>query len=111
VDTPLFQHAAHYTGQKLHALSPLHSPEEVAAAIVKCARSPRREVVVGASGRLLALLQLLAPAMMERIKPRMVSHEHPGRTDRAESTGNFERPLPSHADFGGWKPRGPATLN
>lgn len=48
IDTPIYQHAANYTGREVKPLPPVVSPERVANAIVRNAHRPRRTVVVGA---------------------------------------------------------------
>ena len=66
IDTPLFQHAANYMGRALKALTPTYDPEQVAAAMVRCAENGGpREVIVGLAGRLLALQYTLAPGLSE----------------------------------------------
>lgn len=66
IDTPLFQHAANYMGRALKALNPTYDPEQVAAAMVRCAENGGpREVIVGLAGRLLALQYTLAPGLSE----------------------------------------------
>jgi NAD(P)-dependent dehydrogenase (short-subunit alcohol dehydrogenase family) len=50
IDTPLFQHAANFAGCPIKPLRPILRAQRVAAAIVRCARRPRREVIVGVSG-------------------------------------------------------------
>jgi NADP-dependent 3-hydroxy acid dehydrogenase YdfG len=44
---PLSQAAANFAGRLIKPLRPLLRPERVAAAIVRCAKRPRREAVVG----------------------------------------------------------------
>src|SRR5690606_21511524 len=60
VDTPLFQHAANYTGRAVQAMPPVYAAERVARAIVDLVTSPEREVFVGNAGRLMALQYQLA---------------------------------------------------
>ena len=47
IDTPIYQHAANYTGARVHPLPPVASPYRVARTIVHLARRPRRLAVVG----------------------------------------------------------------
>src|SRR5437773_4760580 len=56
IDTPIFQHAANYTGRAIRPIPPVYKAELVARTIVRLTVHPRREVVVGRSGRLLNLL-------------------------------------------------------
>lgn len=51
VDTPLFQHAANYTGKGIRAMPPILSPERVARAIVHAIEVPRGEIAVGGATR------------------------------------------------------------
>src|SRR5918911_290574 len=73
IDTPLFQHAANYMRRFMKPLNPTYDPEQVAAAIVRCAeRGGPREVIVGTAGKLLALQYVLAPGLSERLFRREV---------------------------------------
>ena len=65
IDTPAFERAANHTGRGLRAIPPAYAPERVAAAIVSCARRPRRHVRVGAAMRLVFLLHRLSPRLAE----------------------------------------------
>jgi NAD(P)-dependent dehydrogenase (short-subunit alcohol dehydrogenase family) len=47
IDTPIYQHAANYTSERVHPLPPVVSPHRVARTIVRLARHPRRLAVVG----------------------------------------------------------------
>src|SRR5690606_29177399 len=66
IDTPLFQHAANYTGRVPKAMDPTHSAETVAKGIVRLAEKPRREVVLGKTGLLMSALAKLMPGLYER---------------------------------------------
>src|SRR5690606_17937861 len=59
VDTPLFDHAANFTGVEMKVMPPIYRPQRVARAIVRCAESPRREVLVGSAPRVLSLMYML----------------------------------------------------
>jgi short-subunit dehydrogenase len=104
VDTPLFQHAANYTGRAAKPLRPMMRPERVAAAIVRCARRPRREVIVGLMGRQMILQHDLLPPVFERLMPRYVEREHFREEPVRPTPGNVREPM---ADWtgasGGWK--------
>lgn len=98
INTPLFDHAANYTGREPVAMPPTYAPEDVAAAIVRLARSPRRERVVGATGRLLLALSGLAPGLTERFLARRVDRAHFADDEPAPAThGNLRRPDRTHA--------------
>ena len=107
VDTPLFEHAANYTGRAIEAMKPIYAPSEVAAAIVGCARRPRREVLVGAAPRMMTALQTVTPGLFERIQPKMVERDHLGGPARARSSGNLFSTREPHQVDGGWRERKP----
>ncbi|HEU5368992.1 MAG TPA: SDR family oxidoreductase [Ktedonobacterales bacterium] len=103
IDTPLFQHAANYTGRSVQAMPPVYPAEAVARAIVRCALHPKREVVVGGAGRLLSFMRVIAPGWAERMMAQQVDKKH--LTDQpAEPTwGNLFGALPALNDIsGGW---------
>ncbi|WP_437316856.1 SDR family oxidoreductase [Sorangium sp. So ce385] len=112
IDTPFFQHAGNYTGRTPKAMPPVYPPERVARAIVRLARTPRREVFVGSAARQLSLLSLVAPGLAERLLARSVDRLHLKHDRIAYATnGNLFTPLPEGATVsGGWKPRGKKRL-
>jgi len=103
VDTPLFDHAANYTGREMSVMPPIVTPQRVARAIVHCAAMPRREVLIGSATRLFTLMNMFMPALFERLQPLMVSRQHLGDRPAPQTGGNFRQPLPPFADTGGWK--------
>ncbi len=105
VDTPLFRHAANYTGREIKAMPPVGAPEEVIAAILDCAERPRREVLVGTGTRLAALAARLAPTVVDRIQPALVEQSHLGQEGAPDGRGNHREPKPPHAVDGGWRSR------
>jgi short-subunit dehydrogenase len=104
IDTPLFQHAANYTGKAVKPLRPFMRPERVAAAIVRCAKRPRREMFVGFSGLQMALLRALAPPLAERVLPKLVEREHFLDEHAPPTPGNLRQPDARWTGVtGGWK--------
>lgn len=104
IDTPLFEHAANYTGRKPLAMPPVYSPERVARAIVDLVRMPRREVVVGPMGRSMVLESRIMPGLVERMMARQVDKTHLSRKEPAPAGhGNLHVPAPGEgAAHGGW---------
>jgi NAD(P)-dependent dehydrogenase (short-subunit alcohol dehydrogenase family) len=104
VDTPLFDHAANYTGRRPVAMPPVYTPQRVARAIVKVVRSPRREVVVGPAGRALVRQSKMFPGRTERMMATQVDRTHLSRKERAPATsGNLYEPVPGPGSVsGGW---------
>lgn len=105
VDTPLFQHAANYTGREILAMRPIYDVKRVASAIVRCAERPRREIRVGAAPTLMTLMARLVPWAYERLQPRMVERDHLGKLGAGPTSGNFADPREPHQMDGGWRAR------
>ena len=103
VDTPLFDHAANYTGLEMKVMPPVHSPYRVARAILRCAEHPRREVLIGGTPLLLSLFHLLAPWLFERMQPRLVARTHLGLGPAPKIPGNIPDTLPPYEDDAGWR--------
>lgn len=105
VDTPLFQHAANYTGREVLAMRPIYDAKRVARAIVRCAERPRREIRIGAAPMLMTLMARVIPWVYERVQPRMVEKDHLGAFGAAPTSGNFADPREPHRVDGGWRAR------
>jgi NAD(P)-dependent dehydrogenase (short-subunit alcohol dehydrogenase family) len=105
IDTPLFQHAANYTGRAVQPMPPVYAPERVARAMVRLALRPRREMFVGNAGRLLAWQHALAPGLTERMVARAVDRSHFQDRPAEPTQGNLFEPVPfGTSASGGWKP-------
>ena len=103
-DTPLFQHAANYTGREITPLTPIYDAERLGRAIVRLAERPRRELVVGAAPKLLCRVDALAPGPVERWVGRRIEGDHFGDRPAPQTRGNLYEPLPGLAVIsGGWK--------
>jgi NAD(P)-dependent dehydrogenase (short-subunit alcohol dehydrogenase family) len=104
IDTPIFQHAANYTGREIKAPEPIYDPEDVARAICSCVEQPQREVVVGQAARRMILMHTLAPGWLER---QIASQGPQGiLQDRfsGDSEGNLYEPMSEMQQVrGGWK--------
>jgi NAD(P)-dependent dehydrogenase (short-subunit alcohol dehydrogenase family) len=103
VDTPLFQHAANYTGRAVKPMRPVIPAHRVARAIVQCARHPRPEVVVGRAAFPLQLLHSLARPLYDRVIQRVIENEHFQDRPAAPSPGNLWLPMAEGTEVsGGW---------
>ncbi|WP_258803577.1 SDR family NAD(P)-dependent oxidoreductase [Pseudarthrobacter sp. NS4] len=72
IDTPIYQHAANYTGHLVHPLPPVVSPHRVAKAILRIAKRPRPVSVVGQIQGTLIPIHSLFPRLYDRcINPVM----------------------------------------
>ena len=110
IDTPIFQHAANYTGRELMAMSPISAAVRVARAIVGQARHPRQMVVVGAGAGFLTRSHAVAPAVAEWLVARMIELRHVRSTPAGPSTGNLFAPVEEWTDAGGGWQQGPLPL-
>ncbi len=105
VDTPLYAHAANYSGRQILAMRPIADADRVAKAIVRCALRPRRERKVGALPRLLPWLLAAVPWALDKLLRAVVLREHLGRAGAVADDGNLTMPREPHAIDGGWKSR------
>jgi NAD(P)-dependent dehydrogenase (short-subunit alcohol dehydrogenase family) len=104
IDTPLFQHAANYTGRTAIAMPPVYPAENVAKTILQLSQSPKREVFVGNSGRMLSFQHKLAPALIERMYATMVDRMHLTKGPAPQNSGNvFEPMFEGTGVSGGWR--------
>ncbi|WP_431859894.1 SDR family oxidoreductase [Azospirillum sp.] len=107
IDTPLWQHAANYTGRAVRPPGPVTPPEAVADAIVQLAVKPQREVFVGAAGRFAELQHAMAPGMAEAAAARLIEREMFENRPAPETDGALLHPIDDRHDaHGGWM--GPA---
>ena len=51
-------------------MPPVYAPEEVARTILKCAETPTRDILVGGSGKMISLMEKMAPRTMDRVLER-----------------------------------------
>jgi NADP-dependent 3-hydroxy acid dehydrogenase YdfG len=102
VDTPIWTHAANYTGREVRPPGLPAEPETVAEAIVELARRPRPEAHVGASGRLVAAARALAPGLSERIASGTLKRSDLlGDRPAPSGAGSLERPMREGAGASG----------
>lgn len=100
-DTPIFQHAANYTGQQVVAPKPVHPPEMVAETIADLAKKPRKEVFAGAAGSM-ALTKALTPSgMYDRKVKKNIEQNHFLEVATDASQGNLYDSFMDQL-YGGW---------
>jgi NAD(P)-dependent dehydrogenase (short-subunit alcohol dehydrogenase family) len=104
VDTPIFDHAANYSGRPVRPIPPLVDPWLVAEGIVRCARSPRRDVTYRRAGRMLERLHDVAPGIYARLLGPAFEAGNYGAGDAPPTSGNVLEPLPGPRDVSGhWR--------
>lgn len=106
IDTPVFRHAANYTGRNVKPVPPVASPHRVARAIVRCAEHPRREVQVGQLHHLASWGHALLPRTYSELAPLAMRFVAIGDDSAPPDAGNVFAPQP-HLDGvrGGWRNR------
>lgn len=106
IDTPIYQHAGNYTGRAIRPIDPIYEAEQVARAMVQCAKNPKRELIVGKAGRVMAALHAWTPRLFEKGMARRVARDQFQERPAAPTSGNLFEPLPGRASIGGgWKER------
>jgi short-subunit dehydrogenase len=109
VDTPFFRHSANHTGRMVQAMPPVYSVDKVASAVVRAARAPKDEIVIGRIGKAMVRQHRVAPRPVEAQMAVMVEKTHLSPTVPAESTqGTLFTPATDPADAtatGGWSGR------
>jgi short-subunit dehydrogenase len=104
IDTPIYQHAANYTSQRVHPLPPVASPYRVARTIVHVARRPRRLAVVGQVQRgFLPVHDVLPWLFHPGIRVVMNTLALRGGTVAATNGTVFEPHPGSNRITGGWR--------
>lgn len=103
IDTPIYQHAANFTGHEVTPIHPRYSADVVAKAIVRLARRPRPQIYAGGLAALLPWPAALAPMLSGRLI-RMAAQTmqiHDARS--AVSAGNVFNPIDDDLTIsGGW---------
>lgn len=95
INTPIYQHAANYTGRQIHPLPPITSPERVARAIRRAVRRHRPVTVVGRMQGAAIPLHGMFPRLYDLlINPAMHAFAFRNRP-AAPSAGTVFAPAPS----------------
>jgi short-subunit dehydrogenase len=76
IDSPLPQRARNYMAHEPALPPPTYKPEEVGRAILHAAVTPQRDIYVGGVGRLLVLLNQMAPSLYDLLAPAVTATEH-----------------------------------
>jgi short-subunit dehydrogenase len=106
IDTPIFRHAANYTGRSIRPVPPVASPDRVARAIVRCAERPRREVTVGQLHHVASWGHALLPRTYGQLAPKAMRFVAIGKDPQPHDDGNVFTPQPELDDVrGGWRNR------
>ncbi|MDB4935884.1 MAG: short-chain dehydrogenase [Labilithrix sp.] len=67
IDTPYTEHARNHMDMAPRNPPPVYAPKVVADAVLFCAEHPRRDVIVGAGGKVFSVLEKIAPRLTDRV--------------------------------------------
>lgn len=96
IDTPFTGHAKNYTDREPRLPDPVYRPEEVAAAILRAAARPERDVTVGTGGRVMTAVNRQAPRLMDFVSALFM----PGLQKRSEPPRDPEGTLNTPGEGG-----------
>jgi short-subunit dehydrogenase len=94
IDTPIFRHAANYTGRQIRPVPPVASSERVGRAIVRCAEHPRREVNVGQLHHMASWGHALLPRTYSELAPKAMRLVAISKGQAPHDDGNVFTPQP-----------------
>lgn len=105
IDTPIFRHAANYSGRSVEAVPPIADPQRVVRAILRCIERPKPETTVGVAGHLLEWGHAITPPRLyNRIVPRVFDWAVFGSSRVEPTAGNLFSPMAELNQVdGGWR--------
>jgi short-subunit dehydrogenase len=109
IDTPLFQHAANYSGRAAKALDPVYDARTAAQVIADLVEHPRAEQTIGRAASALMAQYTATPRVYERRLARILGRNQLAREPAPPTDGNLFAPSSLHAIDGGWRERGTLT--
>jgi short-subunit dehydrogenase len=87
IGTPYAEHAAKYMPDQPRHVPPVYSPSSVAEAILYAAEHPKRDITVGASGKVLELASVVAPRLTDAAMTRwLLPAFHSGEARRGRAS-------------------------
>ena len=101
IDTPYPQHAENYLGVEPVHLPPVYHPEVVAEAILGCATTPHRDVLVGGGAKVFQAIEHVAPGLGDRFKASAGGVEKQYGDEPAENTSTLHAPRPNDGQVRG----------
>jgi NAD(P)-dependent dehydrogenase (short-subunit alcohol dehydrogenase family) len=102
IDTPYLQHAKNYLPEEPINPPPVYAAEAVARAILHAAVKPTRDLVVGAGGRAVSLMDQF-PRFTDKVMERvMFSAQHSGNPPRPRDAHSLDKPSNDPRTSGGY---------
>ena len=82
IATPFPEHAENYMDEEPTLPPPLYDPRVVARSILQCAEVPRRDIYVGAGGKMIAALGRYAPRLADKLmEATIIRRQQSGRPE------------------------------
>jgi NAD(P)-dependent dehydrogenase (short-subunit alcohol dehydrogenase family) len=111
VDTPIFRHAANYSGRGAKPVPPIVDPSRVVRAVLRCIEHPQREVSVGFVGHLEAIIQETMPGPFNWLAPYVMRWAAFSSEPAESKPGNVFQPMPEWNQVtGGWRSKRKTVL-
>lgn len=103
VDTPVYQHAANYSGESVNPPTSATPAQEVVKAILSLTQKPQREVFVGKRNLPIRLGRKLAPSLFDKVYRKSLASIELQEPSVPTTKGNLWEPMPEEASIsGGW---------
>lgn len=85
IATPFAEHAENYMNEEPNLPPPLYDPQVVARSILHCAEQPRRDIYVGAGGKMIAALGQYAPRLADKVmEATVIRQQKSGRPEHRQ---------------------------
>jgi NAD(P)-dependent dehydrogenase (short-subunit alcohol dehydrogenase family) len=111
VDTPLYAHAANYTGHNIQGSASAASPIQVARTIARLITRPTREITVGSQARSQLMRSTFTPSSYEYAISKNFAGDYFTDEATGPSRGNLYDPTSPHSIQGGWRQASSAGLS
>ncbi len=103
IDTPYPQHAENYMDTEPKQQAPVYAPGIVADAILTCAETPHRNLLVGGAARMVIAMEKFAPGLGDKLK--IATSFDAQRSDRpVRNTSTLHAPRPGDGKVRGSYP-------
>ena len=103
INTPFFDNALTKEGYAPKPIFPVYEPEAVAEAIISCAENPQREVMVGAGGKMFAVMNTLAPGLTDWVMGKIaVTGQLSNEPEPKDAPSNLFEPTRDSRERGEW---------
>ncbi len=100
IGTPLTQKVKNYTPKDPRLLSPIYDPKAVAKAILSAAQTPTRDIYVGGSAPILAIISKMFPRIVDKLSAKFIINSQLANTKKENHAGNLNTPASEGQIYG-----------